>query len=131
MTEHSQPLPYRFPFSLISTVLLTVAYTAHYLVVVDFNLLLWGLKILPLALFLPKLAQHHTRAHQWMGFLILFYVLDGVLIAAHPQAGIWQLSSGILITGLALTVYSSVIVHAYQKKKTLRRQTISQSVDKQ
>lgn len=127
MTAHSK----KPPFSLISTAFLIAAYTAHYLLVVDFNLLLWGLKILPLALFLPKLAQQHTRAHQWMGFLILFYVLDGVLIAAHPLAGPWQLSSGILITGLSLIVYSSVIVHAYRKKKASRRQASSQVVDKQ
>lgn len=117
-------------FSVTSTAFLVAAYTAHYLLVVDFNLLLWGFKILPLVLFLPKLAQQHTRAHQWMGFLILFYVLDGVLVAAHPLAGVWQLSSGVLITGLSLTVYSSVIVHAYRKKKTARRQPNSQVVDK-
>lgn len=111
------------PLSLISTGLLIAAYSAHHILLVEFNLLIWGIKILPLILFLPRLAQNHVRAHQWMGFLSLFYVLDGVLIAAHPQAGNWRLPSGILITALALAVYASVIGHVrHQKKTAIRRQ---------
>lgn len=119
------------PHSLISTGLLIAAYSVHHMLLVEFNLLIWGIKILPLILFLPRLAQNHVRAHQWMGFLSLFYVLDGVLIAAHPQAGNWRLISGIVITTLALAVYASVILHARDRKRTATRRQDAETVDKQ
>lgn len=117
------------PWSVISTGLLIAAYSVHHILLVEFNLLIWGIKILPLILFLPRLAQNHVRAHQWMGFLSLFYVLDGVLIAAHPQADNWRLLSGILITALALAIYASVILHVRYRKKTTSRRQAAETVD--
>lgn len=62
------------------------------------GLFAFGIQALPMALLLPGLHASHPRAYAWLGFIILFYFIHGVLLAFHPDRLVWGL------THIALTV---------------------------
>lgn len=69
---------------------------------------LWLMQCVPLLLTLPGLRKHQPRALQWLGFLVLFYFLNGVLLAASPAP--LQRWLGALTVLLCVTLFAAVIV---------------------
>jgi uncharacterized membrane protein len=69
---------------------------------------LWLMQIIPLCLALPGVWKRNARALQWLGFLVLFYFLNGVLQAF--SAATQQRWLGALTLLLCLTLFTAVIV---------------------
>ena len=55
------------------------------------GLIAWAIQALPLAAFLPGLHHSHPRAYAWLGFIIQFYFIHGVLLAFNPERLAWGL----------------------------------------
>lgn len=70
--------------------------------------LLWGMQMLPLLLTLPGLCHPQRRARQWLGFLLLFDLLAGIVQAFSP-IGILRML-GMLTTLLALGLFVLVLL---------------------
>lgn len=69
---------------------------------------LWLMQCIPLLLTLPGLWQRRPRALQWLGFLVLFYFLNGVLQAASAvPLHRWL---GALTVLLCVVLFAAVIV---------------------
>ena len=62
------------------------------------GLFAFGIQALPLALLLPGLHASRPRTYAWLGFIVQFYFIHGVLLAFNPARLIWGL------THIALTV---------------------------
>lgn len=56
------------------------------------GLIAWAIQALPLAAFLPGLHRSHPRAYAWLGFIIQFYFIHGVLLAFNPERLAWGLA---------------------------------------
>lgn len=56
------------------------------------GLIAWGIQALPLVAFLPGLHRSHPRAYAWLGFIIQFYFIHGVLLAFNPERLAWGLA---------------------------------------
>lgn len=68
----------------------------------------WLMQCVPLLLTVPGLLRHRPRALQWLGFLVLFYFLNGVLQAASAVP--LQQWLGVLTVLLCVTLFTAVIV---------------------
>jgi len=79
---------------------------------------LWLMQIVPLLLTLPGLLRHRPRALQWLGFLVLFYFINGVLQAS--SAAPLQRGLGALTLLLCVTLFTAVIV-AIRLARPLKR----------
>ncbi|MGV3591021.1 MAG: DUF2069 domain-containing protein [Gammaproteobacteria bacterium] len=69
---------------------------------------LWLMQCVPLVLTLPGLWRHRPRALQWLGFLVLFYFMNGVLQAASAAPLYRWL--GALTVLLCVALFTAVIV---------------------
>lgn len=69
---------------------------------------LWLMQCIPLLLTLPGVLKRHSRALQWLGFLVLFYFIQGVLQTFG--ASTLQRWLGILTLVFCLTLFTAVIV---------------------
>lgn len=56
------------------------------------GLIAWGIQALPLAALLPGLHRSRPRAYAWLGFIIQFYFIHGVLLAFNPARLTWGLA---------------------------------------
>jgi uncharacterized membrane protein len=52
--------------------------------VTDGSVGLWLMQSIPLLLTLPGLVQRKARSRQWLGFLVLFYLLEAILQIFAP-----------------------------------------------
>lgn len=68
----------------------------------------WGMQVLPLLAILPGLRHQQRRARQWLGFLLLFDLLAGIVQAFSPITILRIL--GILTTVLALGLFMLVVL---------------------
>ncbi len=62
------------------------------------GLFAWGIQALPMALLLPGLHASRPRTYAWLGFIVQFYFIHGVLLAFNPDRLVWGLAH------IALTV---------------------------
>ena len=69
---------------------------------------LWLMQSLPLLIALPGLAQHRPRSRQWLGFLVLFYLLQAILQIFSPLG--FTRVIGILSALLCVLLFTTVIV---------------------
>jgi uncharacterized membrane protein len=69
---------------------------------------LWLMQCVPLLLTVPGLIQRQPRALQWLGFLVLFYFMNGILQAAGATP--LQHWLGGLTVLLCVTLFAAVIV---------------------
>lgn len=56
------------------------------------GLIAWAIQALPLVAFLPGLHRSRPRAYAWLGFIIQFYFIHGVLLAFNPVRLTWGLA---------------------------------------
>ena len=77
------------------------------------NALLWAMPALPLAAFLPALAQGRARAYQWLCFLILAYFVNGVLAAFTPG----RMLKGGLEIFFCVALFASAIVFVHGRRQ--------------
>ena len=56
------------------------------------GLVAWAIQALPLAALLPGLHRSHPRTYAWLGFIIQFYFIHGVLLAFDPARLPWGLA---------------------------------------
>ncbi len=56
------------------------------------GLFAFGIQALPLALLLPGLHASRPRVYAWLGFIIQFYFIHGVLLAFNPDRLAWGLT---------------------------------------
>lgn len=64
---------------------------------------LWLMQVLPLLITLPGQYGRQPRSLQWLGFLLLFYLLAGILQAFNPLPILRML--GTCLTALALLMF--------------------------
>lgn len=62
------------------------------------GLFAFGIQALPMALLLPGLHASRPRTYAWLGFIVQFYFIHGVLLAFNPDRLVWGLAH------IALTV---------------------------
>jgi uncharacterized membrane protein len=79
---------------------------------------LWLMQIIPLFMTLPGTLKLQSRALQWLAFLVLFYILQGVL-QASGSAPLQRWLGGLTLL-LCLVLFSAVIV-------TVRRGRLARS----
>jgi uncharacterized membrane protein len=69
---------------------------------------LWLMQTIPLLIVLPGLVHHKPRSLQWLGFLVLFYLLQAILQLFSPM---WfTCLIGIFSTLLCILLFTAVIV---------------------
>jgi uncharacterized membrane protein len=86
---------------------------------------LWLMQAVPLLITLPGLLKLHSRTLLWLGFLIQFYFINGVLqVSSAAPAQRWL---GALTLLLCLTLFTAVIVavRSARKIKQLNQATAS------
>ncbi|MES2603526.1 MAG: DUF2069 domain-containing protein [Pseudomonadota bacterium] len=64
---------------------------------------LWLMQVLPLLLTVPGQYRRQPRSLQWLGFLLLFYLLGGILQAFNPLPILRML--GFCLTALAFLMF--------------------------
>jgi uncharacterized membrane protein len=89
-------------------VALLLVFSAPLLLADNASVGLWLMQCVPLLLTVPGLVRRHPRALQWLGFLVLFYFMNGVLLAA--SAAPLQRWLGALTVLLCVTLFTAVIV---------------------
>ena len=90
------------------TVVLLLVFTAPLLFAANASIGLWLMQCVPLLLTLPGLVRRQPRALQWLGFLVLFYFMNGVLQAASAVP--LQRWLGALTVLLCVALFTAVIV---------------------
>jgi uncharacterized membrane protein len=73
----------------------------------------WLMQSIPLLLTLPGIRRHNRRALQWLGFLVLFYLLQGILQLFSPAAAIRWL--GAFTTLFCVVLFGAAIVRLRRK----------------
>ena len=101
-------LPARMRALLAGACLLMLLFTLSLWVTPTGGSLLWGMQVLPLLLTLPGLFHQQRRARQWLGFLLLFDLLAGIVQSFSPIDIVRML--GIAITLLSLGLFVLVIL---------------------
>lgn len=76
---------------------------------------LWLMQSVPLLLTLPGQYHGKSRALQWLGFLLLFYLLSGILQAFNPLAFLRML--GICLAALAVLMFVLLVTTMKSRKK--------------
>lgn len=89
-------------------VLLLASFTAALLLNPVASIGLWLMQCVPLLLTLPGLWRHDRRALQWLGFLVLFYLLQGILQIFSPDVEVRLL--GVLTTLFCIVLFTAAIV---------------------
>lgn len=69
---------------------------------------LWLMQCVPLLLTLPGIWRHDRRALQWLGFLVLFYLLQGILQISSPDLQVRWL--GALTSLFCVVLFTAAIV---------------------
>lgn len=75
---------------------------------------LWLMQSLPLLVTLPGLLQNKPRSLQWLGFLVLFYLLQAVLQIFTPL--MLTRSIGLLSALFCTLLFTAVIVRLKKQK---------------
>lgn len=75
----------------------------------------WMMQTLPLLMTLPGIIRRNPRALLWLGFLVLFYILNGVLQVASGSPALRWL--GVVTLLLCLTLFTAVIVAVRSSRK--------------
>lgn len=76
---------------------------------------LWLMQAVPLLITLPGLLRLHSRTLLWLGFLVQFYFINGVLQASSALPV--QRWLGALTLLLCLTLFTAVIVAVRSARK--------------
>ena len=78
------------------------------------GLIAWAIQALPLAAFLPGLHRSHPRAYAWLGFIIQFYFIHGVLLAFNPARLTW----GLAHIALCVLIFCALIafIRSYRRE---------------
>ena len=76
---------------------------------------LWLMQVVPLLITLPGLLRLHSRTLLWLGFLVQFYFINGVLQASSALPV--QRWVGVLTLLLCLTLFTAVIVAVRSARK--------------
>jgi uncharacterized membrane protein len=76
---------------------------------------LWLMQAVPLLITLPGLLKRQTRTLLWLGFLVQFYFINGVLQASSAATA--QRWIGALTLLLCLTLFTAVIVTVRSARK--------------
>jgi uncharacterized membrane protein len=69
---------------------------------------LWLMQSIPLLVTLPGLAQYKPRSRQWLGFLVLFYLLQAILQIFSPLQ--FTRAIGIFSALFCILLFAAVIV---------------------
>lgn len=92
------------------TALLLLLFTLMWLMPDDGNAVLWAMQTLPLLCTLPGQRRGARRALQWLGFLLLFYLVNGILQAFNPAPILRMLGTGIALVSLVMFVLVLLIL---------------------
>ena len=78
------------------------------------GLVAWAVQALPLAAFLPGLHGSLPRSYAWLGFIIQFYFIHGVVLAFNPARLGWGLAQILL----SVLVFFGLIafIRAYRRE---------------
>lgn len=74
---------------------------------------LWALRVIPLAIFLPGLRQRSPRVAAWLSFAILLYFIHAVTTAFVPGEAVY----GTLYALLCMAVFTSVVLWIREMRK--------------
>lgn len=92
------------------TAALLLLFTLLWLIPEQGNALLWAMQGLPLLCTIPGLRQGNRRALQWLGFLLLFYLVNGILQAFNPAPILRMLGTALAVISLAMFVLVLLIL---------------------
>ena len=88
--------------------------------VTDSSIGLWLMQSLPLLVTLPGLLHNKPRSLQWLGFLVLFYLLQGILQIFTPLLFIHII--GIITTLFCVVLFTAVIVRLKTQKRLVAKE---------
>ena len=71
-----------------------------------FNILILAAQLVPIALTLPGLIKGNSRNYQWQCFVVLFFLVQGILLAFTPG---WFML-GIIESIICLLLFFSAII---------------------
>lgn len=71
-----------------------------------FNILILAAQLVPIALTLPGLIKGNSRNYQWQCFVVLFFLVQGILLAFTPG---WFML-GIIESMICLLLFFSAII---------------------
>jgi uncharacterized membrane protein len=93
---------------LVCCTALLVLFTLPLLLIENASYGLWLMQAVPLLLTLPGLIRFKSRNLQWLGFLVLFYLLEGIL-QIYSALILLQIT-GVLTTLVCFVLFIAVIV---------------------
>ena len=80
----------------------------------SFNLIILIAQMIPLALTLPGQFSKSSRSMQWLCFVVLFFLIQGILLAFTPG----RMWAGLTETGICLILFFSAIIFIRASRKT-------------
>lgn len=89
---------------LAGSAILLLLFTLFCLLSPERNILLWLMQALPLLVTLPGQRRAERRALQWLGFLLLFYFVNGILQAFNAVPILRMLAFAQVLTSLVMFV---------------------------
>jgi uncharacterized membrane protein len=98
---------------LAGSLLLLLLFTLNLVLSPGGSVGLWLMQTVPLLLTLPGQYHRQSRPLQWLGFLLLFYLLAGILQAFNPLPILRML--GLCLTALAFLLF--VLLLAIMKSR--------------
>lgn len=86
------------------TVLLLLLFALLWLLPAEGNAAVWAMQSLPLLCTLPGQRRGSRRTLQWLGFLLLFYLVNGILQAFNPAPILRMLGTALAMVALVMFV---------------------------
>ena len=100
---------------LAGSLLLLLLFSLHLWLSPAGSIGLWLMQSVPLLLTLPGQYRRQSRALQWLGFLLLFYLLTGILQAFNPLPFLRML--GICLAALSIVLFVLLVATMKSRRK--------------
>lgn len=109
--EMTKRLSYRL--TLISLFVLIILQVIISLTRETFHPVILVMELIPLGITIPGLLKTSTRAFQWLCFVVLFFLVQGILLSFTPD----RVAAGILVTLICVILFFSAIIFIRQARR--------------
>lgn len=91
---------------------LLLLFTLLWLLPANGNAIVWAMQALPLLGTLPGQYRGNRRTLQWLGFLLLFYLVNGILQAFNPTPVLRMLGAVLTLVSSGMFILVLLILKA-------------------